>query len=89
MMKLAWDPAGVTAVNPTVTRLRHKTATLPGSSGAPCFNANLDLVALHHAGDPAETPGRPAEYNQAIPIGAIIALLTTRHLAGVLTESCP
>ncbi|MDH3248800.1 MAG: serine protease [Acidimicrobiia bacterium] len=88
MMKMAWDPAGVTQVNESSTRLRHKTATLPGSSGAPCFNADLDLIALHHAGDPAETPSRPAEYNQAIPISAIASLLATRQLASVLAETC-
>src|SRR6202011_4036570 len=33
MLKLAWDPKGVLAVNSSGTRIRHATATLPGSSG--------------------------------------------------------
>ena len=33
-------------------RLRHDANTDHGSSGSPCFNAALDPVALHHAGDP-------------------------------------
>jgi len=28
--------------------------TLPGSSGSPCCNTDLKLVALHHAGDPKD-----------------------------------
>ena len=52
-------------------RLRHATTTLPGSSGSPCCTANLDLVALHHAGDPRDWPDFKGTYNQAIPIGLI------------------
>jgi V8-like Glu-specific endopeptidase len=57
-------------------RLRHDAYTLGGSSGSPVFDANFQLVALHHAGDPA---AGPAQYNQAIPmtlIRADIAALT-------------
>ncbi|MER9082087.1 trypsin-like peptidase domain-containing protein [Mesorhizobium sp. M0895] len=53
-------------------RLRHAATTLPGSSGSPCCTANLDLVALHHAGDPRDWPAYRGEYNQAIPIGLIV-----------------
>lgn len=89
MMKLAWGPRSVTAVNSSGTRLRHVTATLPGSSGSPCFDASFDLVALHHAGDPAETTLIPATYNQAVPMTAIVGLLDNRRLAGALREQCP
>lgn len=88
MMKLAWGPQSVTAVNSSGTRLRHLTATLPGSSGSPCFNASFDLVALHHAGDPAETALIPATYNQAVPMTAIAQLLGKRQQAGALREQC-
>lgn len=57
------------------TRLRHNARTLGGSSGSPCFDANLALVAIHHAGDPDFTPGRAATYNQAVPLGRILGLL--------------
>jgi hypothetical protein len=60
-------------------RLRHNARTLSGSSGSPCFNANLELVALHHAGDPVSDWER-AEWNQAIPSRRIAADLTARNL---------
>lgn len=59
------------------TRLRHSVNTEPGSSGAPVFDAGLELVALHHAGH-ADWPDRTLNYNQAIPIPLILADLA-RH----------
>jgi hypothetical protein len=53
-------------------RMRHDTRTLPGSSGSPCCNADLQLVGLHHAGDPKDWPGYRGTFNQAIPIPLII-----------------
>ncbi|UXU76505.1 MULTISPECIES: trypsin-like peptidase domain-containing protein [unclassified Paracoccus (in: a-proteobacteria)] len=55
-------------------RWRHDVATEPGSSGAPVFNRNLDLIGLHHAGDP--NFARTAAFNQAVPLAAIIGRLT-------------
>jgi hypothetical protein len=88
MMKLAWDPNSVIAVNGSGTRIRHSTATLPGSSGSPCFDASFNVVALHHAGDPAETNEIPANYNQAIPMPAIVSLLNTRQRDQALRGQC-
>jgi V8-like Glu-specific endopeptidase len=51
-------------------RMRHDAYTLNGSSGSPVFDANFNLVALHHAGDPG--PGS-AQYNQAVPLTLIAA----------------
>jgi len=53
-------------------RVRYRTNTQPGSSGSPCFNADFDLVALHHLGDPARGP---AQFNQGIPISLIMERL--------------
>lgn len=89
MMKLSWHPDAVQAVNGSRTRIRHASATLPGSSGSPCFDAAFNVVALHHAGDPAETVEIPATYNQAIPIRAIVSLLSDRGRDGALREQCP
>ncbi|MBZ5708144.1 trypsin-like peptidase domain-containing protein [Nannocystis pusilla] len=61
-------------------RTRYNASTLPGSSGSPVFDADLECVGLHHAGDPAWAPS----FNQAIPIAAIVADLTTR--AGELAD---
>jgi hypothetical protein len=65
-LKLA--AGSVLEANGNGTRLRHGVNTRPGSSGSPCFDAQLDLVAVHHAGDPLQGPPR---YNAAIPVPAI------------------
>lgn len=57
----------VEAFNAGGTRLRHTANSKKGSSGAPCLNADLQLVALHHAHDPAYPP----QWNQAVPFGLI------------------
>jgi hypothetical protein len=57
--------------NENGTRLRYTTNTLPGSSGSPCLDAQLRLVALHHSRDPADPP----RFNEGIPIRAIVAAL--------------
>ena len=53
------------------TRMRHSVNTEEGSSGAPVFDANLNLVAIHHAGYNWPSPRLP--YNQAIPLALIAA----------------
>ncbi len=59
-------------------RLRHDARTLPGSSGSPCCNAQLVPVALHHAGDPRDWPDFHGQWNQAIPLGLIVADMKTQ-----------
>jgi hypothetical protein len=49
------------------TRLRYDANSKDGSSGSPCLNADLQLVALHHAHDPAYPP----KWNQAVPFQVI------------------
>jgi hypothetical protein len=49
------------------TRMRYDANSQDGSSGSPCFNADLQLVALHHAYDPAF----PRKWNQAVPLDKI------------------
>ncbi len=56
-------------MNGNGTRVRYDANTEGGSSGSPCFDTKLRLVALHHGGDPDYW--RPAEYNQGIPIALI------------------
>jgi hypothetical protein len=64
------------------TRVLHDANTLGGSSGSPCFNAKLELVALHNAGDPLYDGviGSPAQ-NQAVPIEPILAKLESHGAA--------
>jgi S1-C subfamily serine protease len=49
------------------TRVRYDANSKNGSSGGPCLNADLQLVALHHAHDLATPP----QWNQGIPFGVI------------------
>jgi hypothetical protein len=65
----------VTFVNANATRVRYDTNTDSGSSGSPCLDVKLDLVALHHGGDPDTS--RLAEFNQGIPIQAILKRMAT------------
>ena len=63
----------LTALHGGGLRWRHDVATEGGSSGSPVFNRKLDLVGLHHAGDPNYF--RTALFNQAIPIDRIVGWL--------------
>lgn len=79
-LKLALDTDAIISVNANSTRVTYKTNTEPGSSGSPCFNLNWDLVALHHSGDASFKP----EYNEGIPLSAILALLKQRGLRDII-----
>jgi hypothetical protein len=83
--KLTQEPVqlalGVALQSPFADRrLRHNARTLGGSSGSPCFNADLEFVALHHAGDPVTDWDKP-KWNQAIPIGRLVADLAERSIS--------
>ncbi|MEM6483386.1 MAG: trypsin-like peptidase domain-containing protein [Pseudomonadota bacterium] len=67
-------------------RVRHDTRTLPGSSGSPIFNANLELVALHHAGEPNNRLDYRGNYNQAIPITEIARYMDQNGLGQMLHD---
>ena len=51
-LKLALETNAVLSVNGNKTRVRYTTNTEGGASGSPCFDANWNLVALHHARRP-------------------------------------
>lgn len=59
------------------TRLRYDANSKDGSSGSPCFNADLQLVALHHAHDAAYPP----KWNQAIPFGCVQKVWKARSIS--------
>lgn len=60
-------------------RLQYLTDTLPGSSGAPVFDRNWNLVALHHSGgwliEPGSTDKRVYYRNEGILIERILEQL--------------
>lgn len=80
-MKLTLDTDAFIELLPNATtpyRVRYRTNTEPGSSGSPCFNQDWELVALHHSGDPTKIS--VPEWNEGIPIGAIVAFLQKDNL---------
>ena len=82
-LKLAIDTDAIIEVSDT--RVRYKTNTEPGSSGSPVFDGHLQLVALHHAGDPDYSDLHRPEFNQGIPIGKVQASIRERTGVEVLT----
>lgn len=63
-------------------RLQYLTDTLEGSSGAPVFNINWELVAVHHKGGWLREPNskRAIFRNQGVHINAVIAGLAAQGL---------
>ena len=84
-VQLAIEMDGVIAINENGTRVRYRTNTLGGSSGSPCFDLDLDLVALHHAGDPNFQAGHRPDYNEGVPIVPIRDRLNRNGFGGRLT----
>jgi hypothetical protein len=70
-MKVAFDT--FIGMNANQTRITYRTNTEEGSSGSPCFDASLNLVALHHSGDPRMH--LPADFNEGIPAATLRASL--------------
>lgn len=73
-LSVATGTSAIVGVNANRTRVTYAVHTEPGSSGAPCFDANWALVALHHSGQPAVRPA----WNEGVPIDAIRERLTAR-----------
>lgn len=74
-LKIALDDSAVERFVHDGRRLRYRTNTEPGSSGSPCFTFDLDLVALHHLGDPSFGASK---FNQGIPIDLVCASVEAR-----------
>jgi hypothetical protein len=83
-LKLALDMNGVIGANANGTRMQYRVNTEGGSSGAPCFNTDWQLVALHHSGDPNFDADHKPAYNEGIPVRAILSLLAERGKRGEL-----
>lgn len=58
-------------------RYRYNATTKGGSSGAPVFSADFDLIGLHHAADTALSP----RFNQAVPIWRVAAAVAQAGLS--------
>jgi len=81
-LKLSLDTNSVIGTNAAAgqqspaTRIRYRTNAQVGSSGSPCFTADWTLVAIHHAGEEADTP----TFNEGIPVAAIVRLWQQRMI---------
>jgi hypothetical protein len=66
-------------------RAQYLTDTLPGSSGAPVFDRDWNLVALHHSGgwirEPGAQSGQTFLRNEGILVGAVRRGLAERGVA--------
>lgn len=76
-LMMTLDTHSVIGVNRNATRLRYKTNSEHGTSGAPCFTLQWEPVALHRGGN--------ENRNDGIPLSAIQKLLTKRELNQFLT----
>lgn len=85
-IKLTLDTRALQRVNAGRTRLRYATNTEHGSSGSPCFDVELGVIAVHHFSDPDHAA--PA-YNQGTPIEAIHRRLAAVGKLGALGGASP
>lgn len=81
-VKFAVDTGSVIGLIHAGQRLRYRTNTEAGSSGSPCFTMDMDLVALHHLGDPRV---RDPLYNQGIPIALVKDSIVARGHGALLS----
>jgi hypothetical protein len=61
-----------TRLDASLTRLQYDAETAGGTSGAPCFNQDYELVGVHNA---AYRPHNIAVFNQAVHFAKIMTLL--------------
>src|SRR6202011_4123925 len=73
-LTIAWG--SVVAFPGSGNRLRYDATTAGGSSGSPCFTADLDIVGLHHAAEPIHNP----TFNQAVPLWLIARDLEAKNV---------
>lgn len=89
-LELALDTEAVIGLYGNGTRVRYRTNTEPGSSGSPCCDANWELVALHHVGDPSYgSLSKKGNWNQGILFDAIVKRLRFHKLGELLNQPLP
>lgn len=75
-VRLTIDEKGVVGYNEARTRMRYAINAGPASSGAPCFNLDFQLVALHLGGTSPTAEG--------VPLPIIVQRLSERGMAHLI-----
>ncbi|MER8583166.1 serine protease [Mesorhizobium sp. M1423] len=89
VMPLQWADGTVIEYLDEGVRMRHTVTTYKGSSGAPVFDSKFRLVALHNSGDRMLDIAGRGQWNQAIPIAAIVSHLRGRGHSGLISDAPP
>lgn len=84
-LKLELDPKAVIAISPDNARVYHTLITDPGSSGAPCFNYNFELVAFNSGLRSHIDSAAPQRMGVGILMGAVLQDLKERGLGELLS----
>lgn len=82
--KLEIGSAAVAGLSKNGARIYHTLNTLPGSSGAPCFNLNFDAVAFHIGRAPMADPTAREGTSVAVLLSAVVQDLRERNLGSLL-----
>jgi Trypsin-like peptidase domain/Putative DNA-binding domain len=82
-LQLAFNSQAVIDAQVRNARVTYAVSTSPGSSGAPCLNVDLDLVALH------EGSSKDLKSNQGITMFSIFLALQAKGLRELVTVRPP
>lgn len=83
-LQLATSGEGVVGLSKDYTRVYHRLDALPGSSGAPCFNFDFDVVAFHIGYGVYAERDVPGEVGLAVLMAAVQEDLRRRGLGELL-----
>ena len=79
-LQMAVDTEAFVTLNRRKTRVYYRTTTEGGSSGSPCFDMDMNFVALHQAF--VSRLGKDDKANTGVPVDAIYRLLDKRGKLG-------
>lgn len=83
-LKMSMNTQSVIGYDEDTGHLMYRTDTLPGSSGAPCFDLHWHFVAMHQS-----RSVRHGNHNRGIPISAIFDWLQRENLWDEVSKTPP
>ena len=84
-LKLSLNTQAVLGIDTASGRLMYRTDTMPGSSGAPCFDLDWNFVAMHEGRDVRGG----GNHNQGIPLSMIRGWLEGLGLWALVSQRSP